>query len=79
MCSVAFAPSTRAGTSGKLALEAVQLLEGALADALRQAAGKARQHAQRAQLARGGEGAPTRRQDGVHSVRHGRRLRAHAL
>ena len=71
--------STEARTSGKLALQAVELLEGALADALWQAAGKARQHAQRGQLAHAGEGAPSRGQDGVHVVRNGRRLQAHAV
>lgn len=71
--------SARAGTSGKLALQAIELLEGALADALREAAGKARQHPQRGHLAHAGEGAPSRRQDGVHAVRHGRRLQAHIV
>ena len=67
------------GLSGKRALEAVELLEGALADALRQAASEGRQHAQRAELARGRQGAPARGQDRVEAVRDGRRLRAHRL
>ena len=65
--------------SSERALEAVELLEGALADALRQAAREGRQHAQRAELARGEQGAPARGQDRIEAVRDGRRLRAHCL
>ena len=65
--------------SGERALEAVELLESALADALRQAAREGRQHAQRAKLARGRQRAPARSQDCVEAVRDGRRLRPHCV